>query len=457
MDDYSSELFVFSSDDVLSTIDNYTHQRPKRQHQGSWWDLPKNFTPAATAAVPVKQRTLARNFDSGVWMGSDSSFGEDAFQDIIGPCSSIGEDTKRRKILKIEDDMIRRFDTRAAGFSDVQWEALKQVDHAVLKSNSIIDLSRLFLESLPWAILQPLETFTSEPNQFFEPLEPNLSIFLAQNGLSSLPEELFHLKGLTTLSLRNNKLTELSPAIGQLISSLAELNLSFNRLNYLPMEIKCGFDKVSGLSVLRLTDNPFYQPIQGTKEDTSADVVEIERRFESPQMPKGSQTPDEPHSTHCSRIAYMNILGQSTNGPVPSKDREASPMTNFEVKKLPQATSKVPSLYEIAMRKSAEHPIAELLQSLGNDVPQTLISNLQNAAEQAKTGFQSCSICKRKFSLARTEWIEWESNLDCYKNIPLLYRGCSWSCLPEVGHLDNDAKHCGWTVGSGLKEWNPFG
>ena len=449
----SSDLFVFSGDDPFPTMDSYTHQQPKRQRQGTLWTLPKEFTPAATAAIPVKQRQTSRSdYVRGVWMGSDSSLGDDALLGLVD------EDAKRNKVFKIvqiEDDMIRRFDPRAVGLSDPQWEALKQVDQAVLNHSSIINFTSLSLKSLPWVVLQSLENLRSAPDDFVGLSKPSYRMYLTQNGLSSLPEELFNLKGMITLGLRGNNLTELSPAISQLIPYLDELNLSSNRLNYLPMEMKDGFDPWLCSPVLRLTNNPFYQPVQSTEEDTSTADEKVGGRSVSTRMP------NRPHSTHCTRIAYMSTSGVSINGPVPSRDREASPVIDTELKKLPlkklpKVTSKVPSLYEIAMRKSTEHPITALLESLGDEVPQRLVSNLKKAAEQAKTGFPSCSICKRKFSIARTEWIEWRSKVEFYQNIPLLYRGCSWSCLPETGHLDHDAKNCGWTVGEGLKEWDPF-
>jgi hypothetical protein len=57
----SSDPPLFSSDPPDPSIDNYTQRSRKRQYQGTWW------------GQQVKRRPFARNFDSGIWMGSDSS------------------------------------------------------------------------------------------------------------------------------------------------------------------------------------------------------------------------------------------------------------------------------------------------------------------------------------------------------------------------------------------------
>lgn len=81
-----------------------------------------------------------------------------------------------------------------------------------------------------------------------------IELLLGSNSITTLPNELFLLRGLTVLSLRSNQLTHVPPAIGCLVN-LDELNLSNNRISYMPSEI-LGMK----LKKLLLNANPLLQP-----------------------------------------------------------------------------------------------------------------------------------------------------------------------------------------------------
>lgn len=70
----------------------------------------------------------------------------------------------------------------------------------------------------------------------YESLRPALKIILCNVALEEIPGELYQIGNVEALSVRGNKLTEIAPAIGGM-SELKELNLSCNRLRYLPFEL----------------------------------------------------------------------------------------------------------------------------------------------------------------------------------------------------------------------------
>ncbi|KAJ3856906.1 hypothetical protein EV368DRAFT_78200 [Lentinula lateritia] len=82
----------------------------------------------------------------------------------------------------------------------------------------------------------------------------SMTLLLADNLLTRLPPQLFHLDRLTVLSLRSNKLAFLPPEI-VFLTSLKELNVANNKLTYLPAEM-LGMS----LSKLSVQPNPFISP-----------------------------------------------------------------------------------------------------------------------------------------------------------------------------------------------------
>lgn len=87
----SSDPAVFSSDDDPA-LDNYVEGRRKRRYVGSWFhqqpassdsafDEPRGHT--RVVPLPRTKRTLKRQLDSGVWMGSDGT--DDCLEDVPMP------------------------------------------------------------------------------------------------------------------------------------------------------------------------------------------------------------------------------------------------------------------------------------------------------------------------------------------------------------------------------------
>lgn len=93
-----------------------------------------------------------------------------------------------------------------------------------------------------------------------------VKLFLAKNNLTtdSISHTLFSVASISTLSLRQNKLDRLPPAIGRLVN-LEELNLATNRITHLPAEILL----LPSLRNLRMQPNPLLRPPPPSLEPTS--------------------------------------------------------------------------------------------------------------------------------------------------------------------------------------------
>ena len=71
----SSDIPMFSSDDLSASLETYSSQNKKRQHIRRWWDDRRTSlsTEAALAPTKTKRSAFSRNDDSGVWMNSDDA------------------------------------------------------------------------------------------------------------------------------------------------------------------------------------------------------------------------------------------------------------------------------------------------------------------------------------------------------------------------------------------------
>lgn len=79
----SSDVPVFSSDDDPA-VENYANgRRTKRRFAGPWFGQDQQPVPGPSQTGPSK-RTLQRQIDSGVFMGSDTSI-DDVLDQVLAP------------------------------------------------------------------------------------------------------------------------------------------------------------------------------------------------------------------------------------------------------------------------------------------------------------------------------------------------------------------------------------
>lgn len=341
------------------------------------------------------------------------------------------------------------------------------VSPSILPNCTSLTTDRSFgLSKMQESTLEPLKFLVAERSisrpdvrsPSFETFIPNLQLYLANNTLLQLPGQLFKLSNLTVLSLRHNNLTEIPSAIGDLVN-LREFNVSNNRLRWLPYEILQLLSK--NLKIYRFHPNPFIEPVPGPINHTL------------------------PSSIPCSnKPAFFRIDGTLARNSLPSPTTAHTyyPKTNrptpINQDYLDQCHN-VPSLFETSLRACSQSPeLSQLPYLIPQDGPETLKSCLKRTWKLKQEGGQRCSVCKSVYIIPRIEWIEWwqwptqatpvyftknfplptmmnlgmpvpssELSMDQVTSVvPLIRRGCSWSCIPEQ---NRGCSEIGWRASMG--------
>lgn len=282
-------------------------------------------------------------------------------------------------------------------------------------------------------------------------LRPFLSIYLPGNALIFLHRELFELKDLRVLSVRNNKLREVPAAIRKL-KCLEVLNIAVNRLTELPWEL-LQLIQHGELKHLTAHPNPFpsieqaeiavwHHKPQTQEDDTTidtasetADDITNDVATEVLQFDQYDEIPDDAwRAIHVatSRVAHFDMEGRRI-------DISTSPTS---VISRPAA----PSLREVALRAISKLPDLDLVtdEELA-DFPALVIPLMHQVKKIRAAGGQRCSVCQKEFILPRTEWVEW---WDCIPHengmkrargsgeklrpLPFKRLGCSSTCVPHV-------------------------
>ncbi|KAA8647242.1 hypothetical protein EYZ11_004742 [Aspergillus tanneri] len=456
----SSDPALFSSDDVpASGLENYnapvSSVSRKRRYRGTWWgEMVKD---PKRKRADFKDKRLV---DSGVWMGSDESSAES----LLPPedASTWGEDLlqdTRNTVVRGMDMLLWK--SKPQSYTTTQQRVVFRkteepkehqlartiINDCLEKGQDSVDLSNGHLRVIPSGLLRPLQHLTKLPSvkeppiteDVYSSLEPFLRLFLAGNSLSTVSGELFELDSLRVLSLRNNKLTGIPPAIRKL-TMLQEVNLSVNRLQCLPWEL-LWLIKKGDLKHLTVRPNPLLQT-----ED--ADIAQW-------HMPEGTYRPSpEASLTLCEyegptpEEAWAPI--HVATGPVRRFNVEGFPVTEGQassmyISKPSEHESRVPSLRELSLLACNKSPFFDQIpDSEMAEYPGLILRLLRQAKEVRDGGGRSCTVCHRSFVIARTEWIEW---WDCstYENglkgprcpgeslrpLPFRRLGCSWACVPD--------------------------
>lgn len=486
----SSDPPIFSSDDDPSADNYIARNRSKKKFKGPWYSQQPE-------GPRVGKRSLRRQLDSAVFMGSDATDTDsDAeFSSRARPCTL----TSPQRIA------MRPLARPSQASPDLL--AQREIEACLEEGRQRVELSNCGLEYISNATIKPLATLVVVPRASqgieaeYERLRPTLEVYLASNMLRYAPGELFRLRGLSVLSLRNNAIEELPSTINYL-QKLVECNLSNNKLHYLPYEI---LDLLSGgarLRDLKLHPNPFIQPYDESSPPSSSHLpsgpkIGLHRpRFVPPimtcldalQRPRswlpgwtviyqsrsqvryfdvagnlvqGPRLPDHSSATH---VAPHAPLGSNLMVPIaPLNDSPVPPQSQY-------LSYRAPSLLELATRawsSSSEQPSLSDWLNDADAEPEHLSQLLSFAAllREREAGDRVCTVCNRTFVIPRTEWIEWwqidmvrpeinssvasplrnwENRRDnTEKYVPLMRRGCSWRCVPGklvASTRDHDAE-----------------
>ncbi|KAJ5095643.1 Leucine-rich repeat typical subtype [Penicillium alfredii] len=452
----SSEPPLFSSDDIpASGVENYhapvsTGAGRKRRYRGTWWG--EQVIDPKRKRADFKEK---RHVDSGVWMGSDESAAESFLSSEDG--SAWGED-----LLKTALNLRATAKSAAApaslpaqsktAFKRPEEPAEHRLARTVVadcleKGQDSIDLGNLHLRTIPSGLLQPLQHLTKLPTvgeapvseNVFTSLQPFLRIFLPNNSLSLLHHELFELADLKVLSVRNNKLTEISPTIRRL-TALQVLNVSVNRLSYLPWEL-LWLVQQGELKHLTARPNSFLAIEE-------AQIAAWSHRSES-KSDKPSQDPLQFREYEGSPPAEAWAPIHIATGPTKWLNMEGNPTSDNlspSTIKTPAESSgatSAPSFREIALRAVSKLPYLEHVSDAElAEYPAMVVPLLRQAREVRIAGGQPCSVCGQEYVIPRTEWLEWWDCSPCENGMkgprssgeklrPLPFRrfGCSVHCV----------------------------
>lgn len=436
----SSDPALFSSDDHAPTAENYDTKRRKKKWQGTWWGEKVKDRPRGT--LNGSKREFRRNFDSGVWMGSEGT--DTSLEDEILDELRSNDNRKTNLTLHpvnseqclnvLQKDVVPSDDasddevpqrhaqetTSKPTRSVLLNTAIDQViDRCLEAGDENVDLSSMSLDHVPNESLRRLRSLIKHtvirhitPSQdAYSSIEPTLRLYLSNNAIATFPSEILNLTNLSVLSLRHNKLTKLPPGLAKL-PRLAEINIAGNELKDLPYEI---FDLYKRPD-FRMTApaNPFSRP---------------QSLLPSDRNPEPSPFSTFPLFLVRNKPTYFHADG--------SKMNDAAPRT---------LSCRVPSLLELALRKCKELPDlvdVEKECSVGAG-PSTLAEPLAMAQEATEYGDLRCTVCGRSFILPRVQWLEWYrvphearyiGTPSCARvltqTIPFLRQGCSWSCVVE--------------------------
>lgn len=298
------------------------------------------------------------------------------------------------------------------------------------------------MKTIPHGLLRPLQLLTKLPpikeppitEEAYTPLQPFLRLFLSGNSLSTLSSELFELGTLKVLSLRNNKLTEIPPAIRRL-TALQTINLAVNKLQCLPWEL-LWLIKNGDLKHMMVRPNPLMQI-----ED--AEIAHWHYRS-SPSTDDSSKM----HNFDGAPPTEAWIPIHVATGPVRRFNMEGMPLVEGQKNGL--STTEVqfrsPSLREVALVAFVKSPFCDQIADSEEmqHCPPLVRRLIQRARDVRDEGGKACSVCGRNFVIARTEWIEWwdcrthENGLkgprspgEALRPLPFKRLGCSWGCVPK--------------------------
>ncbi|KAF7718449.1 Uncharacterized protein PECH_005932 [Penicillium ucsense] len=465
----SSDPALFSSDDIpASGVENYhapvEGAGRKRRYRGTWWG--EQVIDPKRKRADFKEK---RNVDSGVWMGSDDSFaesclpsedasnwGEDLLKTVLDPRAPSKAPNAPYLARASESTPIlgqsRATTIQGPVESEEHKYAKAVIDTCLERGDDNVDLGGINLRTIPPGLLRPLQHLTKLPSlqeapiseNAYSSLQPFLRLYLSNNSLTNLDaSEIFELKDLTVLSLRNNKLTRIPEAIRKL-TALQVLNISVNRLSELPWDLLWLMQQGE---LKHLTARPNSFP---TIDES--DSIEWHGPFGNPDNEDRDMDEDDEDVTPSKYIpTFRDYEGRQAqderiplhvaSGPVEYFDMEGRPVNARD-----QIVSSAPSLREVSLRAISRLPGVEQLtdEELNDEFPALVIPLIALARRARQEGIRHCSVCEREFVIPRAAWTEW---WDCtphengmkrarvlgeqLRPLPFKRSVCSWACAPR--------------------------
>jgi hypothetical protein len=232
----SSPPPLFSSDDSRESADVVNYESPrifKNKRKGAWWDNGES----AHSTPESKKARMTRNYDSGVYMMSDSTDSSESLLPqhkspfgLDGTCDALPQDEPpqppRSQMGRREDlfckNMLEGLEKNSQTYDfrgyDLQDSDIRRIGELASVIKNVPD---------------PGSQLPAEGQ--YRSMVPELYVNLSDNRLHRLTPSLFNVQNLTTLVLVDNDIEELPACISQL-HNLQELNISRNNIRWLPFE-----------------------------------------------------------------------------------------------------------------------------------------------------------------------------------------------------------------------------
>lgn len=269
------------------------------------------------------------------------------------------------------------------------------------------------------------ETPSTSQEHAYEPLIPNIKLFLASNRLKRLAKEIFELENLVVLSIRQNELRRLPDAFRRL-TRLEELNVSGNRLDSLPYAI-LNLIKEEKLRKLSTFPNPFKE----FDENETARLVELPAK-DGPILTAESQPTFYWKSGKPANIQQIMRQIPQLRSDYMNQHSQCSRQGAKVPTSLPVVADSVPSLVELALREcSRQEDFVQDTDYLKQEEDEnsnpditacasfSLLPDGQRHSSEIMTdmlkagqavwleGGKRCTVCNRDYIIQRASWYEW--------------------------------------------------
>ena len=401
----SSDPPLFSSDDHAPSAETYSSKRRKEQKPGTWWSF---------KAVPIRRkRSFRRNFDSGIFLGSGET--DDSLEEEFLREQRNSSEEQKPPFLVVSTPA-EAVDPIEKPKEQSKFDRVTAIIEQCLDlGREDVDLSSMKLDDLPPTI-ESLKSLTKvatlrnskTSEKAYHPIEAELRIFLANNNFTRVPN-IFQLKNLRVLSLRQNSLTSLPHAISNL-EQLQSLNVSANKLTTLPFEL------LRLLFQYRLEDliadpNPWTQVPDSATRMTDTGRLTCTR-----------------HVMRRAAISNVEILRPSG-----SVERTVS------YSDLQSLGCRQPSLAETALNRMVTlQSFQNVKEWVDEDIPAPVRGILTTGFAYSSLGPRRC-LCGQSFILPQMQWVEWwyidKLMTGCSLKLPFLRQSCS-RCVPgAIGSL----------------------
>ncbi|KAI9651955.1 MAG: hypothetical protein M1831_007458 [Alyxoria varia] len=469
----SSDVPFFSSDDLAdASVAKSTTPRRRKQYRRAWYEEER---PSQAHSYRLMKTLTKKPKDSGVFLSSDSSNSspEDGFS-VANFNFKKPENKKMSAFAPTRTEPASAPKPKPVLMTSQDDEIVDEVVRRCLDNcNEAVDLNNLGLKEITTSAFGGLRSMIKPPTfdkcpvpeGAFKPLIPELKIFLSANRLQQVPREIFELGNLTVLSLRNNDLVEISPAIRN-CTGLRELNVASNQLRWLPYEmLSLLWNPQTRMISLRSRPNPFVQPCPPPRSSqlrqSASDpdpLISLKQHLRDLQKPE-AQTQNHASILQAEWLLHLISAGRNrinklisvAPGPLPYEYEEtlncpiylamtpaayfrsdgtvvpgksAAPPSSMPLDQQylrpvdddwkdtahdeSNTNQSAPSLFELCLRTcAASGQLAEIFTMFPSDqTPAPVLSGL-HAAEAAIRESRICGFCERRYVTPRAEWIEY--------------------------------------------------